>query len=55
MLLSKLHGSELPNVILYPLYTYFPLSLFFTRLLAPNNQFLNLKLLLGFLDQSSKS
>ena len=42
--LSKLHDPALSNVILYPLYTYFSLSLFFTILHAPIKQFLNLKL-----------
>ena len=47
--LSKLHESPLPNVISYPLYTYFSLSLFFTALFAPNKQFSNFKLLVEFL------
>ena len=43
--LSKLHKRALSDVISYPPYTYFSLSLFFTILVAPNKQFLNLKLL----------
>ena len=53
--LSKLHESALSNVISYPLYTHLSLSLIFTILVAPNKQFLNLKLLVGFLGQASKS
>ena len=52
--LSKLHEPALSNVIPHPLYTYFSLSLFFTILVALNKQFLNLKLLVGFLGQASK-
>ena len=47
--LPKLQKHALSNVILYPLYTYCSLSLFSTILVAPNKQFLNLKLLVGFL------
>ena len=54
MSLSKLHEPALSNAIPYPLYTYFSLS-FFTILVAQNKQFLNLKLLVGFLGQPSKS
>ena len=47
------------NTILYyfphPLYAYFSLSLFFITLVAPNKEFLNLKLLVGFFGQASKS
>ena len=53
--LSKFHEPALPNVILYPPYAYFSLTLFFTILAAPNKQFLNLKLLVGFFGQASKS
>ena len=53
--LLKLHAAELSNVIPYPLYRYFSLSLYFTILFAPNNQFLNLKLSVGFFVQASKS
>ena len=53
--LSKLHEAALLNVTMYPLYIYFSLSLFFTTLVDPNKQFLNLKLLVGFLGQGSKS
>ena len=55
VLLSKLQKPALSNVIQHPLYTYFSLSLFFTILVASNKQFLNLKLLVGFLVQASKS
>ena len=55
MPLSKLHEPALSNVIPYPLCTYFSLLLFFTILVAPNKQSVNLKLLLGFLGQASKS
>ena len=55
MSLLKLHEPALSNIIPYPLYTNFTLSLFCTRLVAPNKQFLNLKLLKGFRDQASKS
>ena len=44
--LSKLPNPVLSNVIPYPLYRYFSLSLlslFFTILVASNKQFLNLK------------
>ena len=53
--LLKLYQPVLSNVIPYPLYTNFSLSIFFTILVAPNKQFLNLKLLVGFLGQVSKS
>ena len=53
--LSKLQKSPLSNVIPYPLYTYFSLSLFFTIWIATNKQFLNLKLLVGFLRQAFNS
>ena len=53
--ISKLPELALSNVISYPLYTYFSLSLLFTILVAANKQFLNLKLLVGFLGQASKS
>ena len=53
--LPKRHESALSNVILYPLYTYFSLSLFFTIIVARNKQLLNLKLFVGFLGQASKS
>ena len=53
--LMKLHEPALSNFIPYPLYTYFSLSLFFIILAAPNKQFLNLKLLVGFLGQAVKS
>ena len=53
--LSKSHEPRLSNVIPYPLYIHFYLSLLFTILVAPNKQFLNLKLLVGFLGQASKS
>ena len=43
--LPKLHEPPLSNAIPYQLYTYFSLSLFFTTLVAPNKQLLNLKLL----------
>ena len=43
--LLKLHEPALSNVIPYPLYT----------LVAPNKKFLNLKLLVVFLGQTSKS
>ena len=52
--LSKLHQPALSNVTLYPRYMYFSISLFFTILVAPNKLFLNLKVLVGFLDQASK-
>ena len=52
--ISKLQKLPLSNVIPYPLYRYFSLSLFFSILVAPNKQFLNLKLL-GFLDQAFSS
>ena len=39
----------------HPLHAYFSLSLFFVTLVAPNKEFLNLKLLVGFFDQASKS
>ena len=54
-LLSKFHEPALSNVIPYPLYIYFSLSLFSTILVAPNKPFLSLKLLVGFLGQVSKS
>ena len=54
MLLSKLQQPALSNVILYPLYTYFDLSLLFNILVAPNKQFLNLEFL-GFVGQASQS
>ena len=53
--LPELHETVLLNVIPYPLYTYFFLSLFLAILVAPNKQFLNLKLLVGFLGQSAKT
>ena len=53
--LPKLHQSVLLNVIPWPLYTYFSFSLLFTILVASNKQFLNLKLLVGFLGQAAKS
>ena len=58
--LSNLHELALSNVSPYPLYTYLSLSLislslFFTILVAPNKEFLNLELLVGFLAQASKS
>ena len=53
--LLKLHEPALSNVIPYPLYTYFSLSRFFTRLVFPNKQFLNLKLIVGFIGQIFKS
>ena len=53
--LPKLHQSVLLNVIPYSLYKYFYLSLFFDILVAPNKQFLNFKLLIGFLGQAAKS
>ena len=43
------------NVIPSQLYTYLSLSLFFTILVHPDKQFLNLKLLVGFLGQAAKS
>ena len=46
--LSKLNEPALSNVIPHPWYTYFSLLLFFSKLVAPNKQFLNLKLLVGF-------
>ena len=52
--LSKLHESTLSNFIPYQLYTYFSWSLFVTILVVPKKQFLNLKLLVGFLGQASK-
>ena len=52
--LSKLHEPVLSNITPYPLYTYVSFSLFFIVLVAPNKQFLNLKLLAGFLGQASK-
>ena len=55
MSLLKLHELALSDVIPYPLYTYFSLSLFFTILVGPNMELLNLKLLVGFLGQTSKS
>ena len=54
-LLSKLYEPALSNVIPYPLYTYFSLSLFFTIFVSLNKKFLNLTLLEGFLGQASKS
>ena len=54
-LLSKLHEPALSNATPDLLYAYFSLSLVFTILVAPNKQFLSLKLLLGFLGQASKS
>ena len=53
--LSKLHEPTLSNVVPQPLYTYFSLSLLFTTLVAPNKQFLNSKLLVGFPDEAYKS
>ena len=53
--LLKLHESPLSNIIPCPLSTYFYLSLFFTILVVPNKQLLNLKLLVGFFGQASKS
>ena len=53
--LLNLHESALSNGIPYPLYTRFSLSLFFTTLVAPNKQFLNLNLVVGFLGQACKS
>ena len=47
--LSKLNEPTLSNGIPYPLYAYSSLSLFFNILVATNKQFLNLKLLIGFL------
>ena len=49
--LSKLHEPAISNDIPYPFYTYFSLSQFFTILVAPNKQFVNLKSLVGFLGQ----
>ena len=45
--LSKLQKVALLNISPYPPYTNFSLSIFFTILVAPNKQFLNLKLLPG--------
>ena len=53
--LSAFHKPALSNVILYPLYTYFLLSLLITMLIAPNKQFLNLKLLVKLFSKASKS
>ena len=53
--LSELHKPPLSNVTPYPLYTYFSLSLFSTTLVAPNKQFLNLKLFVRFLGPATKS
>ena len=55
MPLLKLRELALTIVIPYPRYIYFSLSLFFTTLVAPNKQFLNLKLLVEFLGQATKS
>ena len=44
-----LHEHALSSIIQYLWYTYFSLSIFFTILVAPNKQFLNLKLLVEFL------
>ena len=46
---TKLHEPAISNIIPYPLYRYFSLSLFLIILVAPNKQFLNLKLLEDFL------
>ena len=51
--LSYLHQPV--QISIYPLYTYFSFSLVFTIIVALNKQFLNLKLLIGFLGQGSKS
>ena len=53
--LSKLPEPALSNAIPYPLYTYYSLSLIFTILVAPNKQFINLRLLVGFFDQEFDS
>ena len=51
--LSKLHKPALSNLIPCH-YKHTFLSLFFTILVAPNKQFLNLKVLVRFLGQTSK-
>ena len=58
--ISKAHESELSNVIPFPLYVHTVIILVATSLIliilvASNKQFLNLNLLIGFLDQASKS
>ena len=50
--LTKFHEPALSNTVLLPLYTHFSLELFFTILVTPNKQLLNLKLLVGFFDQA---
>ena len=55
---NSLSNFQLPfpsNAIPYPLYTYLLLSLFFTILVAPNKQSLNIKFLRGSFEQLSKS
>ena len=52
--LSELHEHALSKVNLYPLYTYFSFSLFFTILVAPNKKIFNLKLFVGFIGQAFK-
>ena len=52
--LPKLHEPALSNFIPYLLYTCLSLSVFFTILVVPNKQFVNLRLLVGFLGQASK-
>ena len=52
--LWKHNELTLSNVISYPLSKYFSLSIFFTILVTPNKQFVNLKLLAGFLGQAHK-
>ena len=54
MSLTTLHEPTLLNVF-HSHYTLFIISLFFATLVEPNKQFLNLKLLVGFLGQASKS
>ena len=58
--ISKAHESQLSNVIPFPLYVHtfiilVATSIIFITLVASNKQFLNLKLLIGFLGQASKS
>ena len=52
--LSNFHEPALSNVVSELLYTYFFLSLSFTMLVAPNKQFLNLRLLVGYFGQVPK-
>ena len=51
--LPKFHEPATSNDIRKPLYTHFFITIF-TTLVAPNKQFLNLKLLVGFLGQAVK-